>query len=47
MRAPPKATKASLTLNVHLAPDEKSHFDNICIYRLTYSTTTEGKDTTP
>ena len=47
MRAPPKAAKASLTLNVRLAPDEKAHFDNICIYRLTYSTTTEGKDKTP
>ena len=43
----PKAAKASLTLNVRLAPDEKAHFDNICIYRLTYSTSTEGKDKTP
>ena len=42
--APAEAAKVSLALNVRLAPNEKAHFDNVCIYRLTYSS---GKETNP
>jgi hypothetical protein len=44
MRAPTEAAKVSLGLNVRLAPDEKAHFDNVCIYRLTNSS---GKEANP
>ncbi len=42
MRAPTEAAKVSLGLNVRLAPDEKAHFDNVCIYRLTNSSRKEA-----
>ena len=42
MRAPAEAAKVSLGLNVRLAPDEKAHFDNVCVYRLTF-TDRDGK----
>ena len=30
-----------------MCEEKTMHFDTICIYRLTYSTTTEGKDKIP